>query len=492
MHIFRDLIERFERFQGGFVWDWQDKCLVGKTTSGEEFNAYGGDFGEEVVERTFPKHMVANGIVFSNLKPKPVAYEVKNVQAPIQVVAVVAEAGRFKILNRHLCWDSNRYTFSCEVLEEGITLAQRALEIPVVKPMAEDLFEVDLKALLPVPKPGVEYFVNFRIQLAERTPWADAGHEIFCTQFPLSGVAARQQSSTVQGFTGAKLSSSESEFRISSGNLTVIFDRRTGLFSANTDKGTLIANGATENVMRPESGLDFHEEDQPGTIYHLWAPLQPENLTRQLRDIQAFARPDGSVQVEVAALLISSKSSFTIESETSYLITGDGQIRIDTQLDIGRGFKHVPRAGITLILPEGFEALEWYGRGPGESYCDRKDSTAVGIFHSTIAAQHIPFVPPSECGGHEETRWLKLSHADGRELLVKSPGLFHFDAHHSSVADYYNAPHDHELLRRPETFLNLDAHHVGIGGNMAWCTVIDDRHLVPANCYRFRYELTLS
>ena len=87
MYWFTELIERFERFQGGFVWDWQDKCLVATAPDGTTFPGFGGDFGEDLVERTCPKFMTNNGVVLPDLTPKPVAYEVKHCQSPIQIVA---------------------------------------------------------------------------------------------------------------------------------------------------------------------------------------------------------------------------------------------------------------------------------------------------------------------------------------------------------------------------------------------------------------------
>jgi beta-galactosidase len=215
----------------------------------------------------------------------------------------------------------------------------------------------------------------------------------------------------------------------------------------------------------------------------------PDRLSRQAGAVAAWARPDGRVQVEVASTLVSAGTDKAIRCETTYLVSGDGRIRVDAQLDMDRGFRHVPRVGIGLVLPAGFEALEWFGRGPGENYCDRKEHTPVARYTSTVSAQHFPFIPPSECGGHEDVRWVKLAAADGRALLVESPAPFHFDAHHSSVEDYWRAKHDHELVRRPETFLNLDCRHAGIGDNMSWSTVMDEKHLVPASSYRFRFDL---
>jgi beta-galactosidase len=484
MHWFADLLERFERFQGGFVWDWQDKCLVAKDAAGREFPGYGGDFGEDFVEHTVPKHMTCNGVVLPDLTPKPVAHEIKNVQSPVQVVAADAEAGRFRLRNRHHASDTAGYALAWRLRENGGVVREGTLPMPAAKPMSDAAFELDLQAALPERKPGCEYHLDFILTLAAATPWAPAGHEVYCTQFALVGGAAVSAAAPA---APARLATTDAEFRVTGDGLTVVFDRKTGLMSVSGKGGArYLERGALEQVYRPQCGLDT---DPHWGFYDLWRPLMPDRLSRQAGAVAAWARPDGRVQVEVASTLVSAGTDKAIRCETTYLVSGDGRIRVDAQLDMDRGFRHVPRVGIGLVLPAGFEALEWFGRGPGENYCDRKEHTPVARYTSTVSAQHFPFIPPSECGGHEDVRWVKLAAADGRALLVESPAPFHFDAHHSSVEDYWRAKHDHELVRRPETFLNLDCRHAGIGDNMSWSTVMDEKHLVPASSYRFRFDL---
>jgi beta-galactosidase len=221
-------------------------------------------------------------------------------------------------------------------------------------------------------------------------------------------------------------------------------------------------------------------------------PLAPDKLTRNFSGITAYALPDGRVKVAVSTELKSSVNGFSIRNEVEYTISGDGLIFIDTQMDIDRGFVHVPRVGIGLVLAQGFEALEFFGRGPGENYRDRKEHTLMGQYQSTVSAQHFPFIPPAECGGHEDVRWLRLADSSGRSIRVQSPAAFHFDARPFGVADYCTAGHDHELVRGRGTFLNLDYRHCGIGGRMGWSTNYDPADLVPADCYRFRFEIRLG
>ena len=486
MDWFRELVERFERFQGGFVWDWQDKCLVAKDATGQTFCGYGGDFGEDLVERVVPLHMTCNGVVLPDLTPKPVAYEIQNVQSPIQIAATGRE-NLFKLKNRHHAADTRGYALMYQVRENGRVVRKGAVPVPLVEPMADADFELDFAKLLPKKNTGCEYQLDFRVTLAKDQPWAPAGHEIYHTQFALrAGALITVDEPTL---APAALAVTARKYQVTGPGGGVTFDRKTGLIIACEKAGrSYLTGGAIANLSRPQTGMDTN----PGWGFaDLWLPLAPDKLTRKLASFNASELPDGRVRVESVATLASSASEYRIRNETIYTITGGGRIAIDTQIEIDRNFKHVPRVGITLVLPAGFETLEWYGRGPGENYCDRKDHTLLGEYKSTVADQHFAFIPPSECGGHDDVRWVKLSNANGQALLVKSPALFHFDARHSSVADYRAAAHDHELIRHDEVFLNLDHRQVGIGGNMAWSTVIDDKHLVPADCYRFRFELEM-
>lgn len=488
MNLFGEFIERFERFQGGFVWDWQDKCLLAKDKTGRPFPGYGGDFGEEIVDRVAPWHMTCNGVVLPDLTPKPVALEVKNVQSPIQIASVDAPSGKFTLRNRRQAGDTTPYALAYAILENGLEIHRGDIPMPACGPMSDAKFSVDLKAA-PTDKPGCEYYVNFYVTLKDAAPWAPVGHEIYCTQFPLPAVVAAKVK-TSSSASAVTLTSGDAQYRIAGKNFVVSFDRSTGMMTASHADGTAyISSGAVENVARPYTGLDT---DVNWGYRNQWLPLMPDKLSRKFCDIAAYILPDGRARVSVRSKLQSSASAFLIRNEVEYTISGDGLIRVDTQMDIDRGFVHVPRVGIGMVLSEGFEALEWLGRGPGENYRDRKHCTLMGQYKSTVTDQHFPFIPPSECGGHEDVRWVTLTSAKGHSILIQAPAAFHFDARHSSIADYCAAGHDHELVRRAETFLNLDYRHSGIGGNMAWSSNQDAADLVPADCYRFRFDVRLK
>ena len=107
----------------------------------------------------------------------------------------------------------------------------------------------------------------------------------------------------------------------------------------------------------------------------------------------------------------------------------------------------------------------------------------MGVYSSTVEQQHFAFIPPSENGGHEKTRYLILENEAGTKLRVSSAEPFHFDVHHNTIEDYQKARHEHELVRRVESFLHIDAAHCPIGGNMAWSTNLDPEERLKGGRY---------
>ncbi len=180
-----------------------------------------------------------------------------------------------------------------------------------------------------------------------------------------------------------------------------------------------------------------------------------------------------------------------IYSRLSYTVYGDGDIEVDAAMDIDSVFVHIPRVGLNFVAAEGFEDLCWYGRGPRESYCDRKLAASVGKYASTVESTHFPFVPVSHNGSHSETRWFTLENKSGGKITF-SGAPFSFNAHHNTVEDYWNARHEHELLRRKEIYIHVDGAMAGIGGDMAWSTELNDKHKVRAGKYYFAFTLSFQ
>ena len=186
------------------------------------------------------------------------------------------------------------------------------------------------------------------------------------------------------------------------------------------------------------------------------------------------------------------KSGEIIPAAVQYRIDAAGDIYVSFNINANMYAKHLQRAGIELILPEGFDNLEYFGRGEIENYCDRKACAKLAVYESTVDKQNFAFSPPSENGGHEDTRWVVLKNGSGASVKIEGVKPFHFDAHHYSIEACKNAKHDHEIAKCKETVLHIDAAHGPIGGNMAWSTQIPQDLALKGGYYTLDFRMTLE
>jgi beta-galactosidase/beta-glucuronidase len=149
----------------------------------------------------------------------------------------------------------------------------------------------------------------------------------------------------------------------------------------------------------------------------------------------------------------------------TYTVYGSGDVLVDTHVLPGDDLPPLPRVGLTMTLLGGYETFTWYGRGPHESYVDRKESAMVGVYRGTVDEQYVPYVVPQENGNKTDVRWVALTNADGAGLLASAAPdeVMEVSAHHFTAGDLTRAKHTHELARRDEITLNLDYRQSGLG-----------------------------
>ena len=123
----------------------------------------------------------------------------------------------------------------------------------------------------------------------------------------------------------------------------------------------------------------------------------------------------------------------------------------------------LPRVGVNLVLAKGLENLRWFGRGPWESYDDRKASAMVGLYADTVSGQHVPYMLPQENGHKTEVRWLALQEKGRGGVRIAGEPLIDFSVSHFTDNDLYQAMHENELKPREEVHLNIDHRHRGLG-----------------------------
>jgi beta-galactosidase len=230
-----------------------------------------------------------------------------------------------------------------------------------------------------------------------------------------------------------------------------------------------------------------------GGLYHVFARLRGSNTAISLKDIRLFTSADRAACAVSYTISthVNGKAVQSLALLRYYLLPG-GELEADFTINLNEALDFVPRAGMEFVLPAGFEKLSYYGLGENENYPDRQMSAFMGVYETTVTAQHFPFCPPSACGGHGNTRWLTLIHESGNRITFTGYSPFHFDALHNTIADYQNALHGHELPVRPETYLHIDAAHGGIGSNMSWSSHADPSQLVKATAHGVKFMIRVG
>jgi len=181
------------------------------------------------------------------------------------------------------------------------------------------------------------------------------------------------------------------------------------------------------------------------------------------------------------------KSPACFECEYIYTLYGSGDIVISTHIVPNKGLPFLPRAGLQMCLPGGYEQFTWYGRGPHESYVDRKEGAQVGVYRGTVDEQYVPYILPQENGNKTEVRWVSLTKDNGIGLLAVGDPWLEVSAHHFTTEDLTVAWHTHELKRREGITLNLDYGQSGLGSASCGPGRLKKYQLKPEEIrYRFR------
>lgn len=485
-----ELVDKLARFQGGCVWDWHDKALRHTTADGTAFWADGDDFGDDF---DFSAHsdedpaMLICGLMSPDLTPHPGAYEVKKVQAPIGVSAHNLAVGQVNVWNKHHTLGLAGFTITWALTENGHEIDTGRLGAPAIA--AGERTVVTLPYQVPEkPIPSAEYHLTVRFLLTEETPWANAEHEVTWEQFTLPLLIP---TIPITPSTSSTLSLSDSSDLLTLENqmVVIVFDKQTGQLTTYEVNGQpLLTSGPRGHFYRAPTDIDRSRSNPHGNAA-IWHMAGLDRLGATCSGFVANQIAPDLIEVRTTIRYGIPETPDQITSQMIYRISGDGRILLDVSVWVNARIPFVPRIGVEVRLPERFENLAWFGRGPHDSYSDRKHGAAVSLYRSTVDAQYVPYVRPCEMGGKEDVRWLSVTDDTGTGLIMTAPVVFHFDALHYTTNDLAHADHAHELTRQNEVIIHLDGWHMGVGGDDGWTpgNVHPEFFILP-NLYRYWLE----
>ncbi len=485
---YEDLVDRYPRLHGGFVWEWRDHGIRTTTADGTEFFAYGGDFGEVVHDGNF----VMDGMVLSDSTPSPGLFEYKQIVAPIRLgfSTETHDGGTRRFVSvanlRHTA-DASDVVIRWRTEVDGVL--GMAGELEVVDSMgaslrAGDTARVELPALQ-VTGSG-EHWLTVEAVLRKDTAWAQAGQVISAAQLELAGSRSRPAAPrplTSAGRGAAKLEPTVTlgPARFEEGRLVSlaglpVSGPRLELWRAPTDNDAGDGRGSYDLA---DPWLNNGDGVPAPSMETIWRAAGLDRLTAR---VEKVAADDSGVVIHTRYAAADTAHWVSVE-ENWQLSEGELWLRLDLVPSTGWNIIW-PRVGVRLDLPGSVDGASWFGTGPRESYPDSMHATLVGRYSSGIEELSVPYAKPQESGHRSAVRSLELQNSGSPWLQLNAfpdsrgrlPG---FTLSRHTAQEISAAAHPHELPASQSSYLYLDAAQHGLGSRACGPDVWPDYALRP-------------
>jgi beta-galactosidase/beta-glucuronidase len=444
---------------GGCVWDWVDQGLWKTAPFVGRYIAYGGDFGDRPNDGDF----CLSGIVFADRTETGKLAECRKVFQP--VAFGMPGPRTIRIRNKHSFADTSRYEFVWLWSHDGETKERGTLDVSPIPP--------GQSATVPMPRFTVrsadgkgEWSLVIEARLRKATPWAGAGYPVASGQFVIDpwnyGRAV-----ALGGERGATpiLSLTPKQMAFVAGKQKIVFSRKTGFIDTWEYKGRqLLGAGPEPQFWRAPTANDgrYPVAGRPAKLKSnarftaQWLACGLDELKDELVSLD-HKLVTGRVIVTARHRLASPDGLTVFDATIVHTFDTKGGLLLETEITpSGRQPVSLPRAGLQFRMPRAFERVEWFGRGPGESYPDRKSGMPLGRYSGGIDEQFVNYPVPQENGNKCDVRWFRIETSDGLGLLVTGDRPLNVSVHRYETRDIAMARHTADLRPRGYLVLHLD------------------------------------
>lgn len=454
-----DLFYRYPRMQGGFIWEWSDHGLRQKTESGEEFYAYGGDFGDQPNDHNF----VIDGLMQPDRTPSPAYYELKKVMEPVKIKEINLEKGVFLITNRYDFQSLDHLILSWSVRIEENILQSGYLPITGIESGESKKVVIPFDSLSGFLSQYGDIWVDLAVISAVQTNWAMQGHEVAFEQFRKEKNSKIQKNINhlVSPKKAGPLYSKETATMLclTGTNFTLRFDKNTGQLTSWTyDDQLLMKKGPELNFWRAMTNNDHRSE-------RMWKEYGMDSLQQRTDSFNwQFSKNQKSAEITVTKRIGPPMLAWGINTKIVYTLWQSGELAIEVKGEpLMNHPPTFPRIGVELVLPEVFDRVKWNGRGPRENYPDTKEAGRFGVYKSKIEELSFGYIYPQENGNRSDIEWLAVMNQNGKGLWISGTTPFNFSARHYTQKNLDEAQHTYDLKKTKEVYFYLDKQQNGIG-----------------------------
>ena len=476
-----DLYEKYPCLTGEFIWDFKDQGLLTKTSSGQEYWAYGGDFGDNPNDGNF----CINGLVHPDWSYTAKTYNTKKIYQPLEFSSVSGKTDVFRMKNKLVFLSSSIYDVSYNIVdEEGNILSNGTISDNVAAGETKDI-TIDISAVNSLAS-DKEAFIYFCAKQRENTAWADAGYVVAEEKLPVKTATKPMKDLTFANNDALTVEETDTVVDVSGANFKATFTKNKGTLTGYSLDGVQMMSKALQlNAFRLPT-------DNDGSKKATWDSMGLRSLstTGKGTDTKVTKADDGKTVI-VNMKSTYGNSSNTFDVSLDFIVCADGTLMVNSFIRPQNSGAILPKLGFKLEMPKEMEQLAWFGRGPWDNYRDRKEACLPGIYQSTVTNQYEEYILPQEHGTKQEVRWMSVTNNEGQGLLFVAPDQMAASAVHFRPEDNYTnkdtrKKHTYQFVRCDNTVVNLDAATRGLGNNSCGPDVMDKYELKAANtAFRF-------
>lgn len=461
MKLYTDMEDRYEQYQGGFIWDYMDQSMLKVNDQGEEVFTYGGDYDDRASDYEF----CGNGIVFADRKITPKAQEVKCLYAPLRLKP---DPKGVEIENRNCFVSTGGYVFKFRMLVDGICVFETSREA-VVEPLSTGR----IKMAYP-KRQGEKGEITYEVLacLKKDTTWAAAGHEVaFGQKISAAKKAAKEKTAE----TGAlEIIEGDVNIGVRGEGFHVMFSQAEGGMASLCYEGEEYVT-RTPKCTFWRASTDNDRGAKYGFDRAMWMTA---GMYLKMSDF-SWKKEKGEAVITFTYLIPTAPRT---TAQVAYRVNARGQIKVEACYKGVEGMPELPAFGMDFRMKERYHNYKYYGLGPDENYIDRVEGARLGIFEGTAESNMAPYLMPQECGNHMGTRWLAVTDDRGRGIkfsCLEEP--FESSVLPYSAYELEQAAHQEELPQVHYTWVRLLAGQMGVGGDDSWGAPVHEEYLIPAN-----------
>ena len=484
-----DAIRSHKYLQGGYIWDWVDQGILKYTEDGRKYFAFGGDFGPPGTPSD--GNFLINGLVQPDRRPNPHIFEVKKVYQNYLVEAIDLDQPRIRITNENFFISSGNIETDWVVKADGMVQDSGVFKDLMIEPQEYIDLIVPIKTIEPVN--DTEYFLEIEFRTKENTDLTPKDHLVAWEQFmlPIEKVENKNINDLEIDTYDTK-----NKITVSGHDFKMIFDKRSGsLVSWKYSNIDLISTGPKPHFWRPPTDNDFGYK-MPDRMAVWYEP--------SIKNIQVNLQERSSQVVDIVFSVDYEKIGRVI---TNYSVNSAGRINVTQTIEPGDNLPNLPRFGMVIELPIQFDNMTWFGRGPHESYWDRKSGAKIDLYTGKVADQYHPYVRPQETGNKTDVRWAAFTDDLGSGIMVRGDTLS-VNATHFRITDFDNGnvelttrsatsnirtkkQHRHTVDMIPRKLINVHIDHkqMGVGGEDSWGSQPLPQYQLPAKKYSYSFTM---